>query len=108
MLSVIIDQYSGRSRPSDKRERGGHPDPEKRGGGGGGGGRPQKKFFFPPGGGRRPNKNFFQPFGTQFGLKTRGVRAGYVQFQKNNFTRSEISQKRIEARYKNVAETRKC
>ena len=94
-MSVIIDQYSGRSRPSDKRERGGHPDPEKRGGVGGGGG-------------PRPNKIFFQPFGPQFGLKTRGVGAGYVQFQKNNFTRSEISQKRSEARYKNVAETRKC
>ena len=91
-MSVIIDQYSGRSRPSDKRERGGHPDPEKRGGGGGGG----------------PNKNFFKPFGPHFCLKKRGVGAGYVQFQKNNFTRSEISQKRIEARYKNVAETRKC
>ena len=98
-MSVIIDQYSGRSRPSDKRAGGagggrvcGHPDPEKRGGGGGG----------------RPHQNFFQPFGPQFGLKTRGVGAGYVQFQKNNFTRSEISQKRIEARYKNVAETRKC
>ena len=60
------------------------------------------------GGGGRPNKIFFQPFGPQFGLKTRGVGAGYVQFQKNNFTRSEISQKRIEARYKNEAEKRKC
>ena len=34
----------------------GHPDPEIRGGGGGG-----------------LEKNFFQPFGPQFGLKTRGI-----------------------------------
>ena len=50
------EQGSGGSRPSDKGGRGwgaGHPDTEIRGG-------PQSQ------------KNFFRPFGPQFGLKIRG------------------------------------
>ena len=42
------------SRPSDKGRGGGHPDPEM--------------------GGRRSQKNFFRPFGPQFGLKIRAPR----------------------------------
>ena len=51
----------GGSRPSDKGNGGGHPDPKiSEAGGGGGGGGVQK---------------FFRPFRPQFGLKLRG-RAG--------------------------------
>ena len=42
------------------KRAGGHPDPEIRGGGGGGGG--------------QSSRNFFWPFGPQFGLKIRGGR----------------------------------
>ena len=48
-----VEINSDGSRPSDKGEPG-HPDPEKKVGGGG------------------SQKNFFQPFGPQFGLKIRG------------------------------------
>ena len=49
------------------REGPGHPDPEimGRGGGGGGGGK----------GGAFHQKNFFRPFGPQFGLTIKGGRA---------------------------------
>ena len=46
-------RFSGGSRPSDKGGPG-HPDPEIRGE-------------------RSQKKNFFQPFGPQFGLKMRGA-----------------------------------
>ena len=42
--------HSGESRPSDKGEGGGHPDPEMRG---------------------EVSKTFFRPFGPQFDLKIR-------------------------------------
>ena len=48
---------SGGSTPSGKGGGGGHPDPEIRVGGGEG---------------RSQKKNFFRPFGPQFGLKIRG------------------------------------
>ena len=53
----------GGSRPSDKGKPG-HPDPEKKSGGGGG-----------------SQKQFYQPFGPQFGLKIRGWGGGEVPLE---------------------------
>ena len=52
-----VEINSDGSRPSDKGEPG-HPDPEKKSGGG------------------RSQKQFYQPFGPQFGLKIRGWGGG--------------------------------
>ena len=58
--------------------------------------------------GAQTPKFFFSALRASVWSKDKGGRGAMLKFQKNNFTRSEISQKRIEARYKNVAETRKC
>ena len=55
-LALACTDNSGESRPSDK------------GGGGGGGGHSDPEIRW----GEQPPKNFFGPFGLQFGLKIRG------------------------------------